>query len=906
MVPTCGKSGPDRREALPLVERSHKNKGLIVDNTIWQIFRGIRMTRSKPKAGAPVEMSNKLNPLTAAVMCALYPATPAMAQSQEELDDLGIEEGAIEEIVVMATKRALSIQDVPQSIIAFSTADIERRGMLDMADIASNLPSVTLSTSRAGRNELVYRGISNGGSWRLESQVAMYLDEMPMTMSTTQLDPRMVDIERVESLPGPQGTLFGSASQAGTLRVVTNKPQTDAFSGEVATELKYTQDGEESWDVNGFINIPVSDNFAVRLVGYTLKEGGYIDNVYSTAPHSVCTAGSPCEHPNSEAWYGYTMPDGHLNGRTIDNAGLEEEDFNDYEMTGGRISALWNVNENWDLLGTIMHQSSETTGVWFSDTAIGDYKVARFSDEWRKDDWTTYMLTVTGDLGFAELTNSFGYADRDQSYVFDNTHYDAYHSRLKGQYWSAWKNWYDTYWGYPVYQYNYYDKYDTNYNGGIYRSLQESSRITNELRLASSTDSRFQWMVGAFYENFEDGWDDEGVIPNLANTKHWDYTQWRTCDLNAQGYPVDCPIPETNDVWYRDTFIRETSQIAVFGQVDYRLTDQLTVTAGYRWFEYDRYVINDRQWPPGLPVEAILLDGEGASIEDGKEDDTSVKLGISWDMTDQAMVYALFSQGFRLGGRNNPKAVRVNFVPEYFQPDQLNNYEVGMKSEWFNGRLRLNASLFHMVWEDIQLSLGSDQGGLWWLRGQDNGGQGENTGIEADIIWAATDNLRLSANIYSGDPEYTEDYITQEGVTEMKAGTKMPDSARHKVTAAADYIIPDVFQGELFFRYDFYYQSELFSALWRADEANPDSPNYVPGADYDVDSFTRSNFQVGWDGELWSARLMVRNLFNDRANTFTGSGASGYAAYWGHSGFGETHNLARPRTYSVRLVRRFD
>lgn len=856
------------------------------------------MTRKSSKAKVLAAKRYAMTPLAAAIVYALHPGAPALAQDSER-ENLGIEE-----IVVTATKRAVNIQDVPQSIIAFSTAEIERRGILDMADIASNLPSITLSSSRAGRNELVYRGISNGGSWRLESQVAMYLDEMPMTMSTTQLDPRMVDIERVESLPGPQGTLFGSASQAGTLRVVTNKPRFDEVAGEVSAEIKSTRDGEESYDVSGHLNIPVSDNFALRLVAYKVKEGGYIDNVYSTAPHSLCAPGAPCDHDFAQ--YGAVDRQGYLTSATPDNAGLAEDDYNDYDLTGGRLSALWNVNEDWSALVTLMHQDSKTTGVWSSDTAIGDYKVARFSDEWRKDTWTSTALTITGDLGFAEFSNSFGFADREQSYQFDNTHYDAYHSRLKGQYWSAYTNYIQTYYyGAPLYQYNYYDKYDTEYNGGIYKSLQESDRITNEIRLTSTTDSRFQWMVGAFYENFKDGWVDQGIIPNLNTTKHWRYTQWRTCDLESQGFPVQCPAQDPNNVWYQDSYRRETTQLALFGQVDYDLTDQLRLTAGLRWFEYDRYVINDRQWPPGLPVEAILLDGEGASIEDGKEKDTSVKLGVSWNLSDDKMLYALYSEGFRLGGRNNPKAVRVNFVPEFYQPDKLNNYEVGLKSEWLDGRMQVNGTVFYMDWEDIQLSLGSDQGGLWWLRGQANGGGGENKGVELDVLWAATDRLRLSANVYAGDPVYTADYVTLEGVLEMSAGTSMPDSAREKLTLGVDYLVPDVFGGDMWFRYDYQYQSEMFSALWRADEANPTSPNYVPGATYDVASFSKSNLQLGFERESWTARIMVRNLFDDRANTFTGTGASGYAEYWGHTGFGETHNLARPRTVSFKLTKNF-
>lgn len=859
------------------------------------------MTKSDSEHAQILLAKRRFNktPLAAAIFSAL-PIAAATAQDQDQGQD--DENFALEEVIVTATKREVSIQDVAQSITAFSTQQIERIGILDMADVAANLPSLSLTSERGGVNELVYRGISAGTSWRLDSQVAMYLDDVPMTASTTQLDARMVDIERVESLPGPQGTLFGSSSQTGTLRVVSNKPNFDGFSAYVSAEIATTDGGEESYDFHGHANFTITDNFAVRLVGYTNKDGGYIDNVYSTAPHSVCVDGAGCDYDFAQ--YGVEDQKGHLTARTLDNAGLEEKNFNDYKMTGGRISALWNINEEWSLLGLLMSQDSETTGVWFSDTAIGDYKVARFNDEVRNDKWSVAALTLKGDLGFAELTNAFGYAERKQTYVFDNTHYEAYHTRVAGQYYSAWKNWYDAYWGYESYLYNYYDKYDTDYNGGVYTSLQDATRITNELRLTSLGESRFQWMVGAFYENNEDGWVDQGVIPNLNTTKHWEYSKWRSCQLNEQGYETLCPLPDPNDVWYTDIYDREIEQIAVFGELNYDLTEKLRVTGGARWFQYDRYVISDRNWPEGFPLEAIVLDGETVFIEDAKESDTVFKAALEYRIDDDKMVYGLFSQGFRLGGANNGKAVRVGFVPELYDPDSLNNYELGMKTDWLDGRLRVNATLFHMVWDDVQLSIGSDD--IWWLNGYVNGGGGENTGLEMDITFMATQNLRLSGSFYKGDAEFTDDYVTPEGVLEMSAGTKMVDSPSEKVTLAADYTIPNIWGGEMWFRLDGYYVGPRFSALWRANEANPNSPSYVEGSKEDVDSFTTSNFQVGFAwGDGWTTRFMIRNLTNETANTYTGGGYSNYAEFWGHPGFGETHNLARPRTMSLKFTKNF-
>jgi len=850
------------------------------------------MTKRDSKFSALTGKHFAMTPVSAAVVAAMSPGSAAMAQDDDEYV-------GIEEIVVTATKRTMSIQDVAQSITAFSTAEIERRAIMDMADIATNLPSISLSSYRAGLNELVYRGISSGGSWRLDSQVAMYLDDVPMTASTTQLDPRMVDISRVESLPGPQGTLFGSSSQTGTLRVITNKPEFDRVSGQVTGEYKTTTGGEDGYDINGHINIPISDSFAIRLVAYKNKDGGYIDNVYSTSPHSVCAAGADCNYP------GWGIPNDHLNSATPDNAGLEEEDFNDYEMSGARLSALWNISDKWSAFSTLMFQESTTTGVWSSDTALGDYKVARFSDEWRKDEWTSFALTFKGDLGFAEISNAFGYVERDQSYQFDNTHYEAYHTRKKGGYFSAYCNYYAAYCDYYFGQYNYYDKYHTGYNGGIYRSLQEAERITNELRLTSTGDSRLEWMVGAFYENNNDGWDDSGDIPNLESTIHWDYTQFRSCQLNGQGYDAACPAINPGNTWYRDSYEREITQIATFGEVGYNFTDALKMTVGARWFEYDRYVVNDRQWPVGFPVEAILIDGETTSIEDGKESDTAFKFGLSYALDDDKMIYGLFSQGFRLGGRNNPKAVRVEFVPEFYTPDKVDNYEIGLKSEWMDNRLQVNATVFFMEWSDIQLAITSDQDGLWWLRGTANGGGGENTGVEVDMTYQATQNFRMNANFYTGDPHYTDDWTSPEGEQQLWAGTSMVDSAQFKYSLAADYTFRDVLGGDIWVRADYYYTDGLYSTWSAAAESNPAHPDYDPTGGFDVDSWSKINLQMSYERESWNATLMVRNLTDDRANTYTGSGAGGYAEYWGHTGFGDSNNLARPRSISLRFTKRW-
>ncbi len=213
-------------------------------------------------------------PLAAAIVTALYPASATLAQRAEG------DRGRLEEIVVTATRRELNLQEVAQSITAFSTDDIERQALHNVEDVIGALPSVNLVNSMPGRNSIIMRGISTGSAeYYTDSQVAVYLDDQPLTSISQQVDVQLIDIARVESLPGPQGTLFGSSSQSGTLRYITNKPDPADFSAQFDGEIGTIKGGEESYFTSGHLNIPVSDNFAVRVVGFYNSEGGYVDNV---------------------------------------------------------------------------------------------------------------------------------------------------------------------------------------------------------------------------------------------------------------------------------------------------------------------------------------------------------------------------------------------------------------------------------------------------------------------------------------------------------------------------------------------------------------------------------------------------------------------------------------------------
>ncbi|MDH5311660.1 MAG: TonB-dependent receptor plug domain-containing protein, partial [Gammaproteobacteria bacterium] len=345
-------------------------------------------------------------PIAGAVMAALYPSGHAAAQGAED-------SGGIEEIIVTATKRETSLQDVPQSITAFGTADIEKMVFKNMEDYMKAIPSASLVNSMPGRNSLSMRGISTGSAeYRTDSQVAVYLDEQPISSISQQPEVRMVDIARIESLPGPQGTLFGSSSQSGTLRIITNKPNHDGLSGQVEGMIGTTDGGDESWDLNGHLNIPVvEDKLALRLVAFTARDGGYVDNVFGPTFAGPGAYGSPG-----------------------DNAAVAKDDQNVYDISGGRLAALWNISDNWNAdIGFIL-QNSKATGTWETDPFLGDYKITRFFEEYRNDDWWQGSITFTGDLGFAEFVSTTSYFERDSSYEWDNMEYNQWQTSYYGPY----------------------------------------------------------------------------------------------------------------------------------------------------------------------------------------------------------------------------------------------------------------------------------------------------------------------------------------------------------------------------------------------------------------------------------------------------------------------------------------
>jgi len=802
---------------------------------------------AEPKPHAPYPyLSFVMSPLAAAILAALNPINPALAQESQQ-------DRSLEEIIVTATRRETSLQDVPQSITAFSTADIQRQAFQKMEDYVKALPSMNLVNVMPGRNSVIMRGISTGSAeYRTDSQVAVYLDEQPMTSISQQVDVRMIDIARIEALPGPQGTLFGSSSQSGTLRIITNKPDHAGFSAQAEALVGTTKGGEESYDLNGWINFPlIEDKLALRVVGFTAVEGGYVDNILGSD----------------------------LSG-TGDNAAVVEEDWNDYETNGGRVQALWTISDDWDLTASFIAQNSKTTGTWESDPTLGDYKITRFFDEYREDDWYQTSMTLTGDLGFAELSLTAADFNRDINYEWDNMMYEQWRTATYGLY-------------YPL--------YDTDYTNGTIFNWQGQERYSFEARLTSQGESRLQWMAGAFYESVYDWWFYGALNPVLTSTTAWEAAQYYAYWANYYGYDVQYPLPPT-DIYYENNYDKEIKQTAVFGEVTFSLTNDWDVTGGIRWFEYDREQFDIYHFPKGLPVFGAWDTG-GLTTSGGVANDTVLKFSTRYHLDDERMVYFTYSEGFRLGGNNSARAASSGLIPLAYGPDTLTNYEAGLKSEWLDNRLQLNVSLFYMEWDDIQINENPD-GVPWWVRGTINAGKATSEGAEINGTWYVTDNLQLEGSLFFAEPEFAETVVTSDGGV-IPEGATMPNSPERKYWAAVQYTVPDFgwVPGDLWFRYDTSYQSETYNGLGNALEQDPEGI---------VSSWNSANFQVGLELENeWDVSLMVRNVWDDRNANWLSNLGYGNAEYF--SGglvfddprFNRAISFQKPRTFSLTVRKSF-
>ncbi len=759
---------------------------------------------------------------------------------------------ALDEITVTATKREETLQDVALAIRAFDSTALEQNNVQNFQDYIRYLPNVTAASRGPGQATAYIRGMAVqpitvmlSGAQGTMPNVALYLDEQPLTAPGRNLDIYAIDLERIEVLPGPQGTLFGASSQAGTIRLITNKPQFDGFSGGLDASVGFTENGEMSDSVEAVLNIPViEDRLAVRGAFYSVNQGGYIDNVFGSFTTDPSINPQSTATPNAVSY------------ETAFNTALVEEDFNDSYYQGFRLSARYLINEDWDVLVSHTRQQIGADGVFDYDPEVGDLQVTRFFPDELEDDVNQTAWTLEGRLAMLDVLYTGAYLDRDIEQSIDYTGYNN-----SGAFISYYTCTYDN----PA--------YITNYNidprfitpGGReclnpvkgFKGQQEQQRHTHEIRVTTPEENRWRVTAGLFFDDF------------TIETQD-DYAYLATPDL---GFAPNAPISDSPSInpntrppgiaFFND-ITRSEQQWAVFGEASFDIIpDQLTATLGARWYDLEVDYEGSSNFADGIFQGSVNTDrgreydrSGGHTDEPLEISDTIFKLNLAWTPTPDLLFFATYSEGFRPGGFNRGgglPSVNPAFptVETTYDTDDVKNYELGWKTSLLDQRLRFNGSAYYIEWTDMQVSRFDPQN-VSILTFIENAADSEIWGIEGDLAFAATNNLTLFGAFSFNDTEITE--VDAQVVELAPVGAQLPLVPEFQFTSRARY---DWIMGEfdLFAQAAVQHVGESFSSL-------------VAEVREQQDSYTTADLSFGAGRDAWQASIFVENVFDERAELF--------------------------------------
>jgi iron complex outermembrane recepter protein len=756
-------------------------------------------------------------PLAAALVTV---AAPVLSQETET--------GGLENIIVTAQRRSENLQEVPLSIQAFGTEALEDLGITDFDDYVRFLPSVSYSSFGPGFAQVYMRGVASGGdgnhSGSLPS-VGIYLDEQPITTIQGALDVHLYDIARVEALAGPQGTLYGASSQAGTLRIITNKPDATQFEAAYDLEGSTVSDGGSGYIAEGFVNVPLSESAAIRLVGWKRHDPGYIDNIDVAR----------------------TFP---VSGITVNNT-RPKNDYNDVDTMGARAALKLDLGDTWTITPTLMGQEQEANGSFGYDSTVGDLKLSHRFPETSRDRWTQAALAVEGKISNFDLLYSGSYLKRDVDTQQDYSDYSF---------------WYDECCGYGAYIYD--------DDGALIDPSQHIEgkdrykRQTHELRISSPSENRFRFVAGVFAQRQEHDIQQNYIVDDFSSV------------FTVTGWPGTIWLTEQERI-DRDS--------AVFGEVSFDVTDALTVTGGLRYFKSENSLegyfgfsddfsgsgksgetlcsfnagderFDTSSWVPFSNIGTAPCSNLDKRVE---EKDTIHKLNVAYNFDADRMIYATWSRGFRPGGIN-----RNGSLPPYLA-DFLTNYELGWKTMWAGNRIRFNGAVFSQEWEDFQFSLL----GLNGLTDIKNANQARLNGIEMDLSWLVTDGLTINGGAAWMDAELTENYCgfvdeeTDQPVTDCPVGSELAPDGPESPKGTQLPVTPK-FKGNLTARYEFplaSFDAHVQSSLIYVGKRWADLRILERGILGQMPSYTTVDFSTGMSNGTYSFELFVNNATDERA-----------------------------------------
>jgi iron complex outermembrane receptor protein len=749
----------------------------------------------------------------------------------------------LETIIVTATRRDADVQDIPFNMVALGPQALDDLRIDNLAEFTRAVPGLyvpdqgprasNLVTVRglnvSSLNDSVSVGNGTGGT------VATYLGDIPL-----YLDLKMIDIERVEALLGPQGTLYGAGTLAGAIRYLPNRPDAERFGAEAGGRV-YSLGESDSLgaDVWGTVNVPlVEDRLALRVAAGYLDDPGFIDYDYVVREPGVSNPNAPFDG----------------SGDDVDANLRREKDADGEETFTGRVGLLWNATDALEFNLTYYYQDQQVGGRTVNhDEAVGSGRYVSASRFVEPNDKTNHLgaLEIVWDLGFAELTSATGYSKFESFGTRDQTDFLM-----------------DLDYGYE--DFPQFAAYATD-------DLDEKA-FNQEVRLVSQGTQKWNWIVGGFYNRLQQDGIASEYTPGIP--------EW-------YGFPPGFP-----DLEYEAVSERTFEEMALFGELGYRLTDRWQVTAGARWFDYDDELALTTSFP--------FFDFVAAEKNSTGDDDFIFKFNTSYDFTPDVMGYLTVSEGYRSGGINLGPVCQEPIPPTQtfclsedevlIRPDTTTNYEVGLRSLLFDGRLLVNAAVYYIDWKDIQVLGTSDVGAVPITV---NGGTAESRGIELTSRWSVTDNLELAASVTFNDAQLTSDAPGLVDGADAFDGDRLAGSPEQQGTFLAAYSRPLDIGWTFEADYSFTAVGDVYTKVGLRNNGE-----VLPG-------WAVHGASVGLSNGPWRARLYADNLFDKYAVTSVRRDPS-YVRLIERDGLSPIpsrtyfQSMLRPRTIGLEFAYSFD
>jgi iron complex outermembrane recepter protein len=787
--------------------------------------------------------------------------------------------GELEEVTVTATRRSENLQNVPIAITALTGATLAELNVQTIDDFIKYLPNVTIASDGPGQGELAIRGLASthqgnqvSGAKGSFPNVAIYLDDQSAQMPGRNLDIYAADLERIEVLEGPQGTLFGAGAQAGVIRYITNKPKLDVTEGSVSASYSTTAHGDPSSALEAVLNVPLIPNIlAMRAVVYNDARGGYINNVPGTFVREPTDGGIV-------SYFGGVVPPGSAG---LNNNSLVGRAINPVTYQGTRVSAYVRFNDDWNALIEQSYQQMQADGVFAYDPTLGDLNVNQWNQSRDKDKFEDTAWTVNGKAGPVKLVYTGGYLVRNVDQTTDYTQY------ARGQY------------------ADYYQCNGPQFTAGttatcyspssVWHNVVRNTHQSHELRVSTPDELRLRAIGGLFWEDYK--------IQTSQNFLYGDPQAGFTGFGPVGGVQIfDPSVRPAGDVFFTDD-TRGYKQRAIFGELAFDLIPHsLTLTVGSRFFHFDNFTSGQsdseygcRNIDPCAPPNGIFKPFDLTQVNSGHKN----KVTLSYKPIDNFLVYATYSEGFRPGGFNNGTGIlspssplfgKFKF-PQFYDSDGLKNYEIGWKTQWLDHRIQFNGALYEERWSDVQLAINDPS--LYGNFGFTiNGPNYRVLGLETELQFRVTEELTINSSAAWNRSEQINDPTLQSSIGLVSL---FPTEGLGSPLANAP-----PFQGNLRVRYEIPMASYRYHAqvgVQRSDHSFADvvTQGAFGAPNYELAPWTTYDAALGVAKDAWSAEFYGQNLSDTRAQLFISS-ASAVALT----------TVNRPRVLGMRFSYKFN